>query len=99
VKAAPGSAQEFEGLVVHWDLRLLSATRLELISNRETLLFSTGVDTSGSVLVVCDDVRVDYSYESWVGLSFIVHGVIQHADALEIHLKDVRLEPVDLGVQ
>jgi hypothetical protein len=98
VKTAPDSAQEFEGLAVHWDLRLLSANRQALTSNRELLLFSDEVETSASVLVVCDDVEVYYPHESSVGLRFIVHGVIEHAGALEIHLKDVRLELMDMAV-
>ena len=99
LKIAPHSVQEFEGLAVHWNLRLLSANRQELMRNRELLLFSAEIETGGSVLIVCDDVEAYYSYESSVGLRFIVHGVIQRADALEINLKDVRLEPVDLAVR
>ena len=98
VKAAPGSGREFEGLAVHWNLRLLSANRQELMSNRELLLFSSEIEAGGSALVVCD-VEAYYSYQSSVDLRFIVHGVIQRADALEIHLKDVQLEPVDMAVR
>lgn len=97
VKAANGNAEEFIGLTVHWDLRLLSATRKELTGTRQLLLFTAAIEDSGSPLIVCDDLPFYFSYDSSVGLRFIVSGVIQRADALEVHLRDVTLDPVNMA--